>query len=147
MDLDPVSYRVMGKEMNREAKVELVGNPNTVKLSDARNYLFVEYDIDVDLGGDVLRAYAIVGGVTYGSDHFSASRVAAGIARTAVELPPGTTLADVTELGMQGIGTMSGTLHRLEAFILESDFLPGTRSAFNGALFQSGSNPSWALAP
>src|SRR5262249_35540073 len=102
MDLDAVSYRVMAQEMVREQKTEAVGDPSTKRLSDLRNYLYVDYAIDTDASGRVLRAVAVVAGVPYASDHFVTSfnaalnpRLADGIARAAIELPPGTTLADV----------------------------------------------------
>ena len=68
--------------------------------------------------------------------------------RTAVELPPGTAIGDVTEYGMQGVQAMSGTLYRCDAFMLEQDdFLPGTRLTFSGALFASGPGPTWTVTP
>lgn len=152
MDLDPVSYVVMAKEMIREGKVESTPDPVKKKLSDLRNYLFVEYDIDVDVGGDVLAAYAVVGGTNYRSDHFTASAgilptlISDGRGRTAIELPPGTTIGDITEWGFRGIGSMSGTLFSLDGFMLASDFLPTTqRLAFVGPLFASGVGPKWVV--
>ena len=153
MDLDPMSYRVMAKEILRERKIEPTPDAVTKKLSDERNYLFVEYDIDVDLSGRVLRAYAVVDGVYYGSDHYILAggpldpKVSGGVGRTAVELPPGTTLADVTEIGMQGFGTMTGTLYRLDAFMLDADFAPGPHATFSGALLASGAYPAWTAIP
>ncbi len=154
MDLDPVSYRIMGEEMVREGKTEGLANPSTAMLSDLRNYLFVDYDIDVDVSGRVLRAVAVVGGVPYASDHFLTNfnqvfnpRVARGRARTAIELPPGTTVADVEQFGLVGIGTMNGTLHGLDAFILDADYLPGSHITFSGALAAGGLNPAWLVVP
>jgi len=151
MDLDPVSYVIMAKEMIREAKVEPTGNPTTKKISDERNYLFVEYNIDVNVGGNVLRAYAVVGGQRYRSDHnvpglpVLPMRVSAGRGQTAIELPPGTALGDVTEFGMEGVGTMSGTLFYLDGFMLGAGFLPDTHATFSGSLGASGSNPTWSV--
>ncbi len=151
MDLDPVSYVIMAKEMIREAKVEPTGNPTTKKISDERNYLFVEYNIDVDVSGNVLRAYAVVGGQRYRSDHnlpglpVLPMRVSDGRGQTAIELPPGTAVADITEFGMEGVGTMSGTLFYLDGFMLGADFLPGSHVTFSGSLGASGSNPTWSV--
>ena len=154
MDLDPVSYRVMAKEMEREGKTEGLANPSTAMLSDLRNYLFVDYDIDVDVSGRVLRAVAVVNGVSYASDHFVTNfnqvfnpRVAGGRARTAIELPAGTTVADVEQFGLAGIGTMNGTLHALNAFILDGAYVPGGHITFSGALAAGGVNPSWLVVP
>ena len=152
MDLDPISYVIQAKEMVREAKVENPGNASTKRLSDLRNYLYVDYDIDVSVGGQVLRGIAVVGGITYYSDHalpINAAlnpRVTDGVGRLAIELPPGTQITDIQQYGMQGIGTMSGTLDSLRAFMLEADYLPGTAITYTGPQVQSGTNPSW-VAP
>ena len=153
MDLDPVSYVVMAKEVVREGKTEAdPNNPDGKVLSDLRNYLFVEYDIDVSAGGDVLAAYAVVDGTTYRSDHFLETTgpfghlVSDGFRRTAIELPTGTTVGDVEEAGFVGIGPMSGTLYFIDAFMLDADQLPTVeRIAFAGAQFQSGAGPVWAV--
>jgi len=153
MDLDPVSYRMMAKEMIRELKTEPMPSATSKVLSDQRNYLFVEYDIDVDVSGRVLRAYAVVDGISYGSDHYQLSggllnpKVSDGKGRTAIELPPGTTLADVGEFGMQGTQAMSGTLYAMDVFMLDADFLPGAHETFAGALFATGAAPKWIVVP
>ncbi len=153
MNLDPASYVLMGKEMVRENKVEPFANPNSKKLSDVRNYVYVDYDIDVDVGGQVLRGVAVVNGVPYYSDHnqsFMAAvnpRVSDGVGQLAIEVPAGTTIADVQQYGMQGIGTMSGTATELDAFTLESDYLPSPRLTFSGSIMQSGANPLWLVTP
>jgi hypothetical protein len=153
MDLDPASYRIMAKEMIRELKTEPEPSATSKVLSDQRNYLFVEYDIDVDVSGRVLRAYAVVDGTSYGSDHYQLAggpldpKVSRGKARTAIELPPGTTLADVTEFGMQGTQAMSGTLYGMDVFMLDVDFLPGAHETFAGTLFATGAAPKWSVVP
>jgi hypothetical protein len=60
---------------------------------------------------------------------------------------PGTTLADVTEFGMQGTQAMGGTLYAMDVFMLGADFLPG-RETFAGALFATGATRSgrWSVA-
>jgi hypothetical protein len=153
MDLDPISYAVMGKEMIREHKIEVLGNATTKKLSDVRNYLYLDYDIDVTASDRVLRGVAVVAGVPYYSDHnlsFTLAlnpRVPDGVGRIAIELPPGTQLADIEQYGMQGIGTMSGTLFSADAFLLGNDFLPGAHLTFSGSLAESGADPSWLITP
>ncbi len=153
MDLDPISYLITGKEMIREFKTESVGNPATKKLSDERNYLFIDYDISVSLSGQVLRGVAVVAGVTYYSDHaqpFNLAlnpRVSSGVGRLAIEVPPGTQIGDVEQYGLQGIGTMSGTLASANAFMLDADYLPGTHLTFTGPQAQSGTNPFWLVTP
>jgi hypothetical protein len=153
MNLDPISYVVMSKEMVREQKIEPTGNPSTRTLSDLRNYLFIDYDIDVSIGGQVLRGIAVVGGVTYYSDHnlpFNVAlspRVSDGVGRLSVEIPPGTAIGDIQQYGLQGIGTMSGTLASANAFILDAGYLPGPALTFTGPLAESGTNPFWLVTP
>ncbi len=154
LDLNPVSYRLMGQEMTREGKTEPTGNPATAKLSDLRNYLFLDYNIDTDTGGRVLRAIAVVDGIAYASDHFAASvnptlnpRVSRGIGRTAIELPPGTAIEDIEQVGMQGVGTMSGILYGLNGFMLDADFLPTAHITFGGSLAAGGTDPLWLVMP
>ncbi len=153
MDLDPLSYRIMAEEMIREGKTEDVGNPATKKLSDARDYLYIDYDIDVNVSGQVLRGIAVVGGVTYYSDHnlpfsaFQNPRISDGIGRLAVEIPPGTAIGAIQQYGLQGVGSMSGTLASANAFVLDSDYLPSTKLTYTGPQSQSGTNPSWLVTP
>jgi len=153
MNFDLTSYVIMAKEMIREGKTESVGNPNTKKLSDASDYLYVDFNINVDLSGQVLRGVAVVNGITYYSDHnqsFSLAldpRETSGIGQLAIEVPPGTQLADVQQYGMQGIGTMSGTLASLRAFTLDSSYVPSAPITYTGPLNESGTNPFWLVTP
>lgn len=153
MDLDPVSYRIMAVEMDREQKVESSGNPATKKLSDARNYLYIDYDIDVSASGQVLRGIAVIDGVTYYSDHnlgfsaFQNPRIADGIGRLAIEVPPGTIIDDIQQYGLQGTTTMSGTLASADAFLIRNDYALSAKLTYTGPQFQSGVNPSWTVTP
>lgn len=153
--LDPVAYAIGAKEMIREIKVEAVGDPATSKPSDLRNYLFVEMDVDVSVSGQVLRAVASVGGQIYMSDHglpsnsgSLATRVSDGEHQVMIELPPGTTLAEVDQVGVQGVGLMSGTLYYLDAFMLGENFFPGDEHiVFEGAVTASGLSPIFWATP
>jgi hypothetical protein len=152
MDFDPTSYRIMAEEMVREGKTESIGNPASKMLSNARNYLYVDYDIDVSASGQVLRGVAVVNGITYLSDHGLPvniglnPRVTDGIGQVAIEVPPGTQIGDIQQYGMQGVGMMSGTLNSLRAFVLDASYVPTAPLTYTGPQVQSGSNPSW-LAP
>jgi hypothetical protein len=153
MNLDPVSYVAMAKEMIREGKTEVdPNNPDGKFASDLRNYLFFEYNIDVSAGGDVLAAYAVVDGTTYRSDHFLevvgvfGTLISGGFRWCAIELPSGTAISDITEVGMVGVQGMSGTLFAIDAFMLDADFLPTTeRIQFSGSQFQLGGSPVWSV--
>jgi hypothetical protein len=153
MDLEPSSYELMAKEMLREGKTEANPKASSKNLSDARNYLFVDYDISVSVGGQVLRGFAQVAGVTYYADHslpFNIAlnpRIPGGIGRLAIELPPGTQIGDVQRHGIQGVGTMSGTLASLRAFMLDADYLPGPALVYTGPQFQNGTGPIWEVTP
>ena len=95
---------------------------------------------------------AVVNGVTYLSDHGLPvniglnPRVTDGIGQVAIEVPPGTQIGDIQQYGMQGVGTMSGTLNSLRAFVLDASYVPTAPLTYTGPQVQSGSNPSW-LAP
>jgi hypothetical protein len=153
MNLDPISYVAMAKELTREGKTEAdPNNPDGKFASNLRNYLFFEYNIDVSAGGDVLAAYAVVDGTTYRSDHFLevegvfGTLISDGFRWAAIELPSGTAISDITEVGMVGIQGMSGTLFSIDAFMLDTDLMPTTeRIGFSGSQFQLGGNPVWSV--
>ena len=157
--LDPVSYRVGAKELVRENKTESDARPSTTMPSDLRNYLFLELDIDVSIGGFVVRGHAVVDGQTYLSDHgvpggqvlpgvdSLSLRVPDGKRQISIELPEGTTLDDISEFGLQGIGLMSGTMYYLDGFMLGPDYFPGEHRIFEGALYATGLSPVWTVSP
>lgn len=108
MEMFPWTYAVMGKEMIREFHTEAKGNPDTAELSDARNYLYVVIDkstsspdngrspwVGVSVGVQLKGSSTI-----YRSDHnipaYSLQRD--GLDATDVELPPGTTVDDITKI-------------------------------------------------
>jgi len=43
MDENPWSYRIMGEELINEDRYEQIADPETVDLSDVRNYIYIEY--------------------------------------------------------------------------------------------------------
>ena len=48
MDQEPWTYEIMAKEMQREKKYEEPADPGTVEVSDARNYLYIEFYSEVE---------------------------------------------------------------------------------------------------
>ena len=138
MDIHPWTYQVMGREMVREHKVESPSDPTTLALGDQRTYLYlaVTHDtlplgsaagvglaVDVQLKGDL---------TTYSSNHDIRSFATVnrnGPAATTVELPVGTTSADVESISVRRVpfGTApdnGASLHVTElrrAFFLGSD--------------------------
>jgi hypothetical protein len=99
MDRHPIAYEVMVKELEREDKLRPSGVTAGEKISDPRNYLFVDY-------AAVLKDAAITvlarlkDGLVYSSDLGRADIAISrdGYVRTTIELPPGTTAASVKEL-------------------------------------------------
>jgi hypothetical protein len=106
MDANPWTYQVMAKELVREGKIEPVPSPDTPLVSDQRNYVFAEVDKDTSYpvppaaGTWVGTALAVK---LRGADRWYRSHHDVGDwsiqrddpAATTVELPPGTTSADV----------------------------------------------------
>jgi hypothetical protein len=106
MDANPWTYPVMAQELAREGRLEPVPNPDTPAPSDQRNYLFAEVDKDTSYPappasgtwvGTALAVRLRGGDRWYTSHHdtpdWSIQRD--DPAATTVELPEGTTAADV----------------------------------------------------
>jgi hypothetical protein len=138
MDIHPWTYQLMAREMLREHKIESPSDPSTPDVGDQRSYLYVAvaHDttpppsaagvglaVDVRLQGDV---------TTYTSNHdiafWTINRN--GPAATTVELPVGTTAADVASISVRRvpIGTDNGaslTVTDLDrAFFLRTSYRP-----------------------
>jgi hypothetical protein len=141
MDAHPWSYQAMDKEMIREGKVEAVADPNTQAMSDQRNYLYAvvrkatSYATPPRSGSWAGVALAAqVGGVWYTSHKGVAGNSIQrdDPAATTIELPHGTTAADVQAL--KAVAVPNGTpgdysidvtaINR--GFLLGDDYLPGT---------------------
>jgi hypothetical protein len=147
MDANPWSYQVMAKEMVREGKVEATPSPATPEMSDQRDYLFAEvkktttYPHPPATGtwvGTALLVKLHGDPALYASNHavpdWSIQRD--DPAATTVELPPGTTSADVEAIKAIAVPVASTstppapadyTIHvrRLNrGFLLGDDFLP-----------------------
>jgi hypothetical protein len=103
MDEQPVAYRVMAQEIEREGKIRPFGVVDGEKISDPRNYLYIEAQAmsrDAALsirirrtGEDVWRSSHL------GRADFAISRD--GWFRTTVELPPGTTPDRIGAIGIE----------------------------------------------
>jgi hypothetical protein len=130
MDRDPWTYEVMAKEMRREGKYEDPGDPATVEVSDARNYLYVEFDSEMTGTSPRLTFGVRLRGddTWYRSDHGIDTVQAvnrSGWRRTTIELPPGTRLSDLDQLEVHGAaeGTFEIRLKRISRlFLLAEDF-------------------------
>jgi hypothetical protein len=145
MDLHPWSYQVMAKEMAREGKVEPVGSPATPEMSDQRNYLFAEFKKTTSYPAGPPAPGTWVGTALQvklkGSDEWYLSNHAVpdwsiqrdDPAATTVELPPGSTPADVEAVKATAVpvGAAAPSDYRIEVtaisrgFMLGATYLPG----------------------
>jgi hypothetical protein len=142
MDRNPWTYAVTSEEMVREGKTEATADPSTPDLSDERNYLFLVLKKTTNATqnsnpwiGATVEVKLKNGATIYRSDH---SQVGWSLQRddpaaTTVELPPGTTSADVESISvLRAIGSSSGvdnggtiTVQSIErALFLGNDYKP-----------------------
>jgi CheY-like chemotaxis protein len=138
MDADPLTYAVMSAELRREGKLRPFGRVERENIADPRNYLFVEARLRnsrtavttlVRRRGENAWRSSDLGRLDY-------AIARDGPVRTAIELPPGTTAADIEETAFQcllvpddkGNWPPSGTCS-IEAvarmFLLGPDYRPG----------------------
>ena len=133
MDDNPITYQVMAKELVREKKLRLFGTVDGEKISDPRNYLFVDYNATNTAGALAVRIKLKNENRAF-SSHLGRTDYAiarSGWVRTTVELPPGTKPAQIAEIGFECLVPVkehSGTC-RLEA-VEKAFFLDGP-SVFN----------------
>lgn len=142
MDQMPVLYRVMAAELEREGRLRPFGVVEEEKISDPRNYLYLEMKVQnrdsalaalVRLAGEQVWRSSNLGRADYAITRN-------GWARTAIELPPGITADRIAQLGFQclliptrvnGKELWPDTGQcRLEAlgriFLLDKDFRPSS---------------------
>ena len=107
MDNDPWTYKIMAEEMINEGKYESPADPFTVEVSDARNYLYLEFNSQMQ--GASLRLTIGVklrdDSIWYYSDHKNPAVQAVnkgGWRRTTIELPEGTIIDDLDSLKIMG---------------------------------------------
>ncbi|WP_084151851.1 hypothetical protein [Nocardioides halotolerans] len=139
MDAHPWTYSVMAQEMLREGRIETPSDPSTPAVGDQRSYLYVAFDHDTSPAGSEAGVglavdVRLVGDpATYSSDHqipeLSVNRDVP--AATTVELPVGTTPADVASVSVRrvplGLTDNGATLTVTDldrAFFLGSNYLP-----------------------
>jgi len=100
MDENPITYLVAAKELKREDKLRPFGIAAGEKVSDPRNYFYIEYRVKNVRGSVGVR----VRRKTEQVEHSSAMGrpdlgiVRDGWVRTAVELPPGTKAEDLATI-------------------------------------------------
>ncbi len=139
MDRFPWIYQIMAKEMMREQRLETVGDPLTPKVSDHRNYAYIDFCSE-QVGTELWAEMQLSGSpLWYSSDHGDPeARIGrSGCVRTTIELPPGTKLSDLNALRIRcaraspkdGEPPVKDATARLESivqvFLLDIDYRPG----------------------
>jgi hypothetical protein len=142
MDAHPWTYPVMAAEMTREGKVEQPPSPTTTAMSDQRNYLFLEMRTRTGAATGTGAAPGVSIGIRlkgdptlYRSDHTQPSWTVTrdDPAATTVELPAGTSIADIAQVvalrqpsGAGDNGAPVTFLGVNRTLLLGGDLLPGT---------------------
>jgi hypothetical protein len=141
MDRNPWTYPITAAEMLREGKIESPSDPDTIAVGDERTYLFLELKKQTGAATGTGAAPGVSAGIRlksdpaklYRSDH---SVPTSSIARddpaaTTIELPAGTTGADIASIeairqpmgaGDNGAPATVTSINR--AFFLDEDYLP-----------------------
>ena len=138
MDQHPAIYAVMAKELIRESKLRPFGVAAAEKISDPRNYLYVDYSATLTNSAMTV-SVRLKDGATYASDlgrpEIAISR--SGHVRTTIELPPGTIPTSIAALNFDcrlalppknepaahsGSCTLNGVA---KVFQLRDDYSPG----------------------
>ncbi len=162
MDTHPWTYQVMAREMLRERKIESPSDPATQAVGDQRSYLYLAVDHDTvpptsaSGVGLVVEVHLVGDPTTYTSHHevvfWSINRD--GPAATTVELPVGTTPADVASISVRRLPLVSDDGATLEvtgvtrAFFLRSSYLPGPSFAsWHGSVSLTTASPTAELWP
>ncbi len=135
----PFTYRIAAEELKREGKLREFGKVDGEKISDPRNYLYVDalvsnrsagLSVTVRLKDDPIWRSADLGRADY-----AISRN--GWVQTTIELPPGTRPEQIAEIGLQCVVSpgpspdrrmpQSGDCHVdqvQQAFMLDQDYKP-----------------------
>lgn len=137
MDVNAWTYPVMAQEMIREGKIESPGDPSTPDVGDQRNYLCIAVAHSAVPSTDTGSVGLSIGVRLRGDDRLFRSDHSVptssvnrdGTAATTVELPPGTTAGDITEISalrtpVTETGASLEVTAITRAFFLGQDYLP-----------------------
>jgi CheY-like chemotaxis protein len=143
MDQHPITYKLMSKEIKREEKLRPFGTVDGEKISDPRNYLYVEMQLGRS-ESSVATLVRLKNGSRWFSSHLGHADFAIrtwkrnsaespnGFVRTTVELPPGTKAEQIAEIGFECLvpEEASDSQCRVEAvtkcFFLDREYTPDT---------------------
>jgi hypothetical protein len=163
MDRNPWTYPITAEEMLREGKIESPSDPDTIAVGDERTYLFLEIKKQTGAATGTGSAPGVSVGIRlkrdpaklYRSDH---SVPTSSIARddpaaTTIELPAGTTSADIASIeairqpmgaGDNGAPATVTSINR--AFFLGDDYLPQASFAtWSGSVTLTAGQPTAVL--
>ena len=154
MDEYPITWQVMAKELIREDKLRPFGKIDGEKISDPRNYLYIEANVNVQ-GGRIAAMARLKNDSRWrmaNLGRFDLAIERSGWIRTTVELPPGTRPDQVGEIGFQCLAEKAPATCRVDsvrqAFLLGDDYLPRP-SIFStpagGTDFAAGEAVTWTL--
>ena len=127
MDENPWTYKIMTEEMIREDKYEDPANPATITVSDARNYLYLEFNTSEFNGARITFGVQVSNDKNwYFTDHnfdFVQAVNKAGWRRSTIELPPGATIDDFVKLQIKTSGDGDIVFEELsKMFMLSEEF-------------------------
>jgi len=103
IDEHPIAYRVMAQELEREQKLRPFGAVDGEKVSDPRNYLYVEAKVR-NRDSAIATLVHLAASDRWLSSHLGRNDYAIsrnGRVRTTIELPPGTEPRQINELGFE----------------------------------------------
>ena len=132
MDENPWTYRIMAEELINEDRYEEPGNPETVIISDVKNYLYIEYEGSTSGQNISLEIYvSFIGSCGIYVHHHNYPEFSYGYGggthRTSIELPEDFNPSEVYELGFVSSGNdvytlIISSISRL--FYLDEDYMP-----------------------
>jgi len=163
MDQHPFTYGVAARELEREGKLRPFGAVDGQKISDPRNYLYIEARIR-NSDSRIAARVRLNGESRWRTSHLGRTDYAIerdGWIRTTVELPPGTRPTQIAEIGFDCLveppsrdkpSPVAGIceVHELSrVFLLDTNHQPGANlwSTSGGCQFPSGETITWALNP
>jgi CheY-like chemotaxis protein len=117
MDLRPEIARIAAEELRREGKLREYGTVRGEDISDPANYAVIELKATQEGGGRIALGVQVRGADVMQMSHLGDVRATierSGWMRTAIELRPGTKVADVQRLAFTCYGKGSCTVERVK---------------------------------
>ena len=164
MDQHPFTYAIATQELEREAKLRPFGTVDGQKISDVRNYLYLEMRI-TNRDSRVAARVQLAGDPRWRSSHLGRTDYAMerdGWVRTTIELPPGTHANQIAAIGVECLvepagrdrpAPVAGSCHVAKisrAFLLDRQYVPQpsfwhTSARPEGWRIPTGETYTWTL--